>query len=126
MKDNNFSKVVSEFRNLFADPEVPDEFSYEGQTFIHRCEGWLLHTIEQLEAEIQDFTECGRDPRQSPGECPQCESDRVALACCVNGHEFYHCDECFENGRLAVIHGSKNRFSCPYCDDEEQQKAGND
>ena len=119
-------QLISDLHSLFGDSEFPDEFSYEGQTFIHRCEGWLLHTIEQLEAEIQEFPEYGRDPRQPPDECPQCGSDRVALVCCVNGHEFYHCDECFENDRLAVIHGSKNRFGCPYCDDEEQQEAEND
>jgi len=55
MTDKNFLKVVSDFRNLFADSEIPDEFSHEGQTFDQRCEGWLLHAIEQLKDELAGF-----------------------------------------------------------------------
>ena len=73
MTDSNLPKVVADFCNLFPDSAVPDAFSHEGQTFDQRCEGWLLHAIEQIEVELQEFTECGRDPRQSPGECPQCK-----------------------------------------------------
>jgi ssDNA-binding Zn-finger/Zn-ribbon topoisomerase 1 len=118
-------KITRSLFNLFAS-RVPDDYSYKGQSLFESCEHWTWHFITQLEAEIQEFTECGRDPRQSPGECPQCDSDRVALACCVNGHEFYHCNECSENGRLAVIYGAKNRFSCPYCDEEEDLNAEKD
>ena len=41
-------QLISDLRSLFDDSEVPDEFLCDGQTFIERCEGWLLHAIEQL------------------------------------------------------------------------------
>ena len=48
-------QLISDLRSLFDDSEVPDEFSYEGQTFVERCEGWLLHAIEQLKDELAGF-----------------------------------------------------------------------
>ena len=48
-------QLISDLRNLFADSEVPDEFSHKGQTFDQRCEGWLLHAIEQLKDELAEF-----------------------------------------------------------------------
>ena len=50
-------QLISDFRHLFDDSEVPDEFIYEGQTFDQRCEGWLLHAVEQLEDELAAFAD---------------------------------------------------------------------
>ena len=45
-------QLISDLRSLFDDSEVPDEFLCDGQTFVERCEGWLLHAIEQLKDEL--------------------------------------------------------------------------
>lgn len=48
-------QLISDLRSLFDDSEVPDEFRCDGQTFDQRCEGWLLHAIEQLKDELAGF-----------------------------------------------------------------------
>ena len=48
-------QLISDLRSLFDDSEVPDEFLCDGQTFIERCVGWLLHAIEQLKDELAGF-----------------------------------------------------------------------
>jgi hypothetical protein len=52
-------QAVAAVRGLFADDDIPEDFTYEGQTFDERCEAWMLQALEQLEAEIKAFEEEG-------------------------------------------------------------------
>jgi hypothetical protein len=46
-------KVTDALRACFADHEIPEDFAFEGQSFILRCEAWALHSLEQLEDELE-------------------------------------------------------------------------
>lgn len=54
--DKKLHDVVTALRKLFDD-EVPEGFTHSGQTFEERCEAWVLHAIEELEAELEDFND---------------------------------------------------------------------
>jgi hypothetical protein len=53
MDKNKRKQVTLALQGCFADDEIPDEFEFNGQNFIERCEGWALHALEQLEDELQ-------------------------------------------------------------------------
>ncbi len=55
MDREKMNLAVSALRGLFDEDEIPRGFSHEGQSFEERCEAWLLHAVEQLEAEIEAF-----------------------------------------------------------------------
>ena len=55
MDREKMNLAVSALRGLFDEDKIPRGFSHEGQSFEERCEAWLLHAVEQLEAEIEAF-----------------------------------------------------------------------
>jgi hypothetical protein len=54
-KKSPMSVAIAALRGLFDDDEILEAFTHEGQTFEERCEAWLLHAVEQLEEEIEEF-----------------------------------------------------------------------
>jgi hypothetical protein len=55
MDRDKMNRAVSALRALFDEDEIPRGFSHEGQSFDERCEAWLAHAVEELEAEIEAF-----------------------------------------------------------------------
>lgn len=55
MDREKMSLAVSALRDLFGEDEIPAAFTHHGQTFGERSEAWLLHAVEQLEQEIEEF-----------------------------------------------------------------------
>ena len=56
-------KATVAVRGLFSDEEIPEDFTYQGQTFEERCEAWVLHAVGQLQDEITTF----KDERAEDG-----------------------------------------------------------
>jgi hypothetical protein len=50
-------EAVTALRKLFDDTEIPAAFHHNGQTFDERCEAWLRHALDRLDAEIEAFLE---------------------------------------------------------------------
>ena len=46
-------QATAAVRNLFADEEIPENFSYGEQTFEERCEAWVLNAVEELRNELE-------------------------------------------------------------------------
>ena len=54
MHKERLNKLVTAFAEFFEDDEVPEDFRFERQSFYERCEGWILHAMEQVEEELGD------------------------------------------------------------------------
>ena len=57
MDADKLHKATAAVRSLFADEEIPEDFTYEGQTFEERCEAWVLHALDELKDELDTFDE---------------------------------------------------------------------
>ena len=56
MQPDKLQAAVQSLLDLFGN-DVPKDFSHEGQTFPERAEGWILHALDELEQEVEDFRE---------------------------------------------------------------------
>jgi hypothetical protein len=54
-KKSPMSVAIAALRGLFDADEIPKGFTHKGQTFEDRSEAWLLHAVEQIEEEIEEF-----------------------------------------------------------------------
>ena len=75
MAGRNVNQAVAAVRALFDDGEIPEGFSHRGQSFEERCEGWVLHALEELEDEIKAFEDEGEsevdDQKQDAEASPE-------------------------------------------------------
>jgi hypothetical protein len=56
---------------VFSDEDilVQDRFRFNGQTWLERAEAWVIHAVEQLEGELEDFKARHQKGRQSDDRC---------------------------------------------------------
>jgi hypothetical protein len=46
-------------------PDVPDDFRHNGQSFEERCEAWVMHAVDELERELEEFdADLGKQARE--------------------------------------------------------------
>lgn len=50
MENMKLDQLTKALRSLFGD--VPETFSFHGQSFDERCEAWAQHAVDQLEEEL--------------------------------------------------------------------------
>jgi len=56
MDQDKLQAAVQSLLDLFGN-DVPKDFIHQGQTFVERAEGWILHALDELEKEVADFRE---------------------------------------------------------------------
>lgn len=47
--------VVLALLEMFSDEDIPDRFRFNEQTWQERAEAWVMHAIDQLDRELEEY-----------------------------------------------------------------------